>query len=127
MDIEREILEKLSAWKTASDRKPLLLMGARQTGKTWVMQAFGKSCFEHTAYFNFEKDEELHSVFEGTKDVQRILGQLIFHTRSPLKPQTTLLVFDEIQECNRALNSLATFAGKPEISLQTCQNRRSCA
>ncbi|MDR1632531.1 MAG: ATP-binding protein [Dysgonamonadaceae bacterium] len=109
MDIEREILEKLSAWKTASDRKPLLLMGARQTGKTWVMQTFGKRCFEHTAYFNFEKDEELHSVFEGTKDVQRILGQLVFHTRSPLKPQTTLLVFDEIQECNRALNSLKYF------------------
>jgi predicted AAA+ superfamily ATPase len=109
MDIERDILEKLSAWKIASDRKPLLLMGARQTGKTWVMQTFGRRCFEHVAYFNFEKDEELHTVFDGTKDVRRILGQLVFHTRAPIKPQTTLLVFDEIQECNSALNSLKYF------------------
>jgi predicted AAA+ superfamily ATPase len=109
MDIERTIFEKLSVWKANSDRKPLLLMGARQTGKTWAMQAFGKRYFEHTAYFNFEKDEGLHAVFEGTKDVQRILGQLVFHTKSPIKPQTTLLVFDEIQECNKALNSLKYF------------------
>jgi predicted AAA+ superfamily ATPase len=109
MNIERSIIEQLSVWKTGEDRKPLLLTGARQIGKTWIMQAFGKRYFEHTAYFNFEKNDELHAVFEGTKEVQRILGQLLFYTQSPIKPQTTLLIFDEIQECNKALNSLKYF------------------
>ncbi|MDR3218473.1 MAG: AAA family ATPase [Dysgonamonadaceae bacterium] len=97
MDIERGIIAQLSAWKTDSDRKPLLLMGARQIGKTWAMQTFGKRYYAHTAYFNFDKNDELHAVFESTKDVQRILGQLVFHTQSPIKPQTTLIIFDEIQ------------------------------
>jgi predicted AAA+ superfamily ATPase len=109
MDIERSIIAQLSAWKADSDRKPLLLMGARQIGKTWAMQVFGKRYFKHVAYFNFEKNDELHAIFESTKEVQRILGQLVFYTQSPIKPQTTLIIFDEIQECNKALNSLKYF------------------
>jgi predicted AAA+ superfamily ATPase len=109
MNIERTILDKLLVWKTDVDRKPLILQGARQTGKTWVMQTFGKRFFNHTAYFNFEKNEELHEIFERTKDVERILGQLVFYTKSPVKPQKTLIIFDEIQECNAALNSLKYF------------------
>jgi predicted AAA+ superfamily ATPase len=118
MNIKREIIDQLSVWKTGSDRKPLLLTGARQIGKTWAMQAFGKRYYAHTAYFNFDKNDELHAVFESTKDVQRILGQLVFHTRSPIKPQTTLIIFDEIQECNKALNSLKYFCeNAPEYAI----------
>lgn len=73
------------------------------------MKAFGERHFEHVAYFNFEKNEELSLVFEGTKSVERILSQLVFHTTVPIREQTTLIVFDEIQECNKALNALKYF------------------
>jgi len=109
MIIERDIFKRLSDWKTKPERKPLILQGARQTGKTWLMKRFGERCFSHTAYFNFDKNDELHEVFEGTKDVQRLLGKLAFYTRAPLEPQKTLIIFDEIQECNKALNSLKYF------------------
>jgi predicted AAA+ superfamily ATPase len=109
MIIERDILQKLFDWKSRSDRKPLILQGARQTGKTWLMKSFGERCFTHTAYFNFDKNDELHNVFEGTKDVERLLGKLSFYTRHPIVPRKTLIVFDEIQECNKALNCLKYF------------------
>ena len=109
MIIERDIFNRLSDWKTKPERKPLILQGARQTGKTWLMKRFGERCFSHTAYFNFDKNDELHEVFESTKDVQRLLGKLAFYTRVPLEPQKTLIIFDEIQECNKALNSLKYF------------------
>ena len=109
MQIERDILQQLSVWKTKHDRKPLILQGARQTGKTWLMKTFGERCFAHTAYFNFDKNDELFDVFEGTKDVERLLGKLAFYTKSPIEPQKTLIVFDEIQECNKALNCLKYF------------------
>jgi len=67
MIIERDIFYRLSDWKTKTGRKPLILQGARQTGKTWLMKTFGERCFSHTAYFNFDQNDELHQVFEGTK------------------------------------------------------------
>ena len=109
MKIERNIFDRLTDWKTKTDRKPLILQGARQTGKTWLMKSFGERCFTHTAYFNFDQNDELHQVFEGTKDIERLLRKLTFHTKSPLDSQKTLIVFDEIQECNKALNSLKYF------------------
>jgi predicted AAA+ superfamily ATPase len=109
MKIERDILKSLLDWKGKPDRKPLILQGARQTGKTWAMKTFGKRSFLYTAYFNFDKNDELQQVFEGTKDVERLLGQLAVFTQSPIKPQDTLIIFDEIQECNKALNSLKYF------------------
>jgi len=109
MNIERKILKNLIDWKTKTDRKPLILQGARQTGKTWIMKTFGEKSFKYVAYFNFDKNEELQQVFEGTKEVERLLGNLAIFTKSPIVPQDTLIVFDEIQECNKALNSLKYF------------------
>jgi predicted AAA+ superfamily ATPase len=109
MHIERDILKKLSNWKTKQDRKPLILQGARQTGKTWAMNTLGAKSFTHIAYFNFDKNDELQQVFEGTKEVARLLGKLAVFTQSPIVPQETLIIFDEIQECNKALNSLKYF------------------
>ena len=109
MIIKRDIIEQLEDWKNEQNRQPLILQGARQIGKTWVLQAFGERNFEHVAYFNFEKNSELALIFESTKSVERILSQLVFHTTVPIKKQTTLIIFDEIQECNKALNSLKYF------------------
>ena len=109
MRIERSIVQQLAVWKTKENRKPLILQGARQIGKTWVMKAFGEQYFEHTAYFSFERNDELFQLFESTKDPKRLLGQLATHTSVPIEPQKTLIIFDEIQECNKALNSLKYF------------------
>ena len=118
MKIERNILQNLYDWKIKSDRKPLIIRGARQIGKTWILKTFGERCFKHIAYFNFDKNDELLQVFEGTKDVERLLGKLAFFTKSPIVPQETLIIFDEIQECNKALNSLKYFCEEaPEYAI----------
>lgn len=109
MELYRSIIEDLKAWKKRPDRKPLILKGARQTGKTWILEYFGKTEFEHVASFNFDKDESLNEIFENTKNPERIISQLKLHTDSPILPQKTLLIFDEIQECNKALNALKYF------------------
>lgn len=109
MKIRRDIIDRLKQWKDSKDRKPILLKGARQTGKTWIMEEFGKECFEYVAIFNFDKIEELAAVFEKTKDVQRILKELALFTEVPIEAGKTLLVFDEIQLCEGALNSLKYF------------------
>ena len=109
MEIERDILQQLDVWKQQQGRKPLILQGARQTGKTWVMKDFGKRRFEHTAYFSFERNEELFQLFESTRDPRRLLRQLATFTPVAIEPQKTLIVFDEIQECNKAINSLKYF------------------
>jgi predicted AAA+ superfamily ATPase len=109
MTIERDIVQKLAVWKTRENRKPLILQGARQIGKTWVMKAFGEQYFKHIAYFSFERNDELSQLFESTKDPKRLLGQLAAYTTGAIEPQKTLIIFDEIQECNKALNSLKYF------------------
>lgn len=109
MKIRRDITDRLKQWKDSEDRKPILLRGARQTGKTWIMKEFGEECFEYVATFNFDKVEELAGIFEKTKDVQRILKELALFTEVPIEAGKTLLVFDEIQLCEGALNSLKYF------------------
>lgn len=109
MKIRRDIIDRLKQWKDSSDRKPILLKGARQTGKTWIMEEFGRECFENMAVFNFDKVEELNSIFEKTKDIDRILKELMLFTDVPIEPGKTLIVFDEIQMCEGALNSLKYF------------------
>jgi predicted AAA+ superfamily ATPase len=109
MKIQRDLIDQLRQWKDQEGRKPILLKGARQTGKTWVMQEFGKICFEYVATFDFDKTEELTGVFEKTKDVDRILKELALFTNVPIEPGKTLLIFDEIQACEGALNSLKYF------------------
>ena len=109
MKIEREIINKFKAWKEAPDRKPILLKGARQIGKTWAMETFGKECFKYCVKFDFDKQQELRSVFQATKDPQRLIRELTLYCNQPIIAGETLMIFDEIQECEEALNSLKYF------------------
>jgi len=109
MKISREILNDLKAWKTNERRKPLLLQGARQVGKTWILKHLGEKFFENTAYFNFDLQTELKDFFEKTKEPARIIEFLSIINGRPIMPGKTLIIFDEIQECNAALNSLKYF------------------
>ena len=109
MNIQRDILDHLQLWKDDENRKPILLKGARQTGKTWIMKEFGRAYFDHVAEFNFDKVVELNSIFEKTKDVKRILKELALYTDVPIEPGKTLVIFDEIQMSEGALNSLKYF------------------
>jgi predicted AAA+ superfamily ATPase len=107
--MERFILKQLVEWKNSKNRKPLVLHGARQVGKTYIMKEFGKRYFDNTVYFNFDENIDLKNLFETTKDARRILEQLTLIAEEPILPQTTLVIFDEIQECSAALNSLKYF------------------
>lgn len=109
MTMKRLIMEKLIDWKNNKYRKPLILRGARQVGKTYIIKEFGKENYENIAYFNFDHDEDLYNLFENTKDPHRIIEQLTFIHGEGIKPGRTLIVFDEIQECPNALNSLKYF------------------
>lgn len=109
MKMYRKIMKKLVGWKNASDRKPLILRGARQVGKTYIIKQFGKENYDGVAYFNFDHDKDLYNLFENTKDPNRILEQLAFIYGKAIIPGKTLIVFDEIQECPDALNSLKYF------------------
>lgn len=105
----RKIIEKLIEWKNDKDRKPLILRGARQVGKTYIIKQFGMENYDGVAYFNFDHDKNLYNMFENTKDPSRILEQLSFVYGKAIIPEKTLIVFDEIQECPNALNSLKYF------------------
>ena len=109
MIINRDILSKLLKWRDSKNRKPLILQGARQVGKTWALKQFGKLYFENVAYFNFDEQVELKHFFSQTKDIGRLLQFLSLVHGKAILPGKTLIVFDEIQECNEALNSLKYF------------------
>ena len=110
MIIKRSIEHKLLDWKNNPDRKPLILQGVRQVGKTWLLKYFGTHHFEGIAYFNFERQTELKQFFKNTKEPKRILQNLSLASGKPILPGKTFIIFDEIQECNEALNSLKYFA-----------------
>lgn len=99
----------MKAWKTGAGRKPLVLEGARQVGKTWLMREFGRLCFEDVAEFNFDRNDELKAIFKTSKEASRIVEQLSFIRGKAIRPEKTLIIFDEIQECPDALNSLKYF------------------
>ena len=109
MIIKRDIIDVFKQWKDKPKRKPILLKGARQIGKTWAMETFGKECFEYCAKFDFDRQPDVKSAFQVTKDPQRILKELAFYSDVPLIAGKTLLIFDEIQECEEAFNSLKYF------------------
>ena len=109
MRIEREIINQFKAWKDAPDKKPILLKGARQIGKTWAMETFGKECFKYCVKFDFDRQQELKSVFQTTKDPTRLIKELTLYCDQPIIAGETLMIFDEIQECEEALNSLKYF------------------
>ncbi len=107
--MERFLLEKLKKWKNFPYRKPLILKGVRQVGKTWILKEFGKRYYENTAYFNFDEQEEYQQFFETTKDVDRILQNLMLASGQKILPEKTLIIFDEVQDCPRVINSLKYF------------------
>lgn len=102
-------MSALVRWKQRPDRKPLIIQGTRQIGKTWVMKKFGEENFKYVAYFNFDASEELCREFENTKNPERLIDILRLYTDCPVEPRQTLIIFDEIQQSNKALNSLKYF------------------
>lgn len=107
--MKRDIYKLLEEWKASPRRKPLILNGARQVGKTYALKHFGKTSYEQTIVLNFEKDEKLADYFKDSLDPKKLLKILEIHMGVNIKPHTTLLVFDEIQQCPNALNSLKYF------------------
>ena len=107
--MKRNVFEKLLEWKQKKNRKPLILDGARQVGKTYILRAFGEECYEKVAYINCDKNELLQKIFEQDYDIQRILLSLSALVHFNIEPENTLIVFDEIQESPVILNSLKYF------------------
>ena len=107
--MKRFILNELIKWKESKYRKPLILKGERQVGKTYILKQFGQENYDGVAYFNFDHDEDLYNLFNNTKNPKRILEQLAFIYGRAIIPGKTLIIFDEIQECPNALNSLKYF------------------
>jgi hypothetical protein len=107
--MKRDLEMKLREWKASQQRKPLLVQGARQVGKTWLLKSFGRDAYQSCAYFNFEEDRNLDQLFDGKLDPLRIVRLLSLSLGKAITPGETLIVFDEIQESNRALGSLKYF------------------
>lgn len=118
MKLNRLLLQSLKQWAQQPHRLPLLLRGARQTGKTWLLQELGRECFEHTAYFDFASRPALQEIFVSTRDPHTILKGLNLLSEVPILPGKTLIVFDEIQLCDHAFGSLKYFAqSAPEYAV----------
>jgi predicted AAA+ superfamily ATPase len=107
--MDRIIHKELVNWKNKPNRKPLLVQGARQVGKTYAIKAFGKSDFSQCIYLNFDENPEYKDFFKNTKEVSRIITNIELAFGVKIEPENTLLFFDEIQECNEALNTLKYF------------------
>jgi uncharacterized protein len=110
MEIKRSINNSLISWKENKNRNPLILQGARQVGKTHLLKSFGSDNYESTAYFNFERNPELAQFFQISKEPKRIIENLSILHGTKIQANNTLIIFDEIQECNEALNSLKYFS-----------------
>lgn len=106
----RKSVEILKKWKVKKERLPMILLGARQVGKTWLMKEFGRQCFEDVCYINFENPGAVADIFEGNIVPSRIIELLGAYHGKKINPETTLLIFDEIQEVPRALTALKYFA-----------------
>jgi len=116
--MKRELYHNLVKWKAQSPRKPLILRGVRQCGKTYLLQHFGKQAFSRTHYLNFEKDKSLATLFESNLEPKSIIEKLNFYFDTAIDLQNDLIIFDEIQDCPRALTSLKYFAEEmPEVYL----------
>ena len=110
--MRRNALEELVKWKTDEERKPMILRGARQVGKTWLMKEFGRTNYKSYVYFNFDEEDELKSIFESNKNPTRIIELLSMVAGEKILPEDTLIIFDEVQECPAALNALKYFKEK---------------
>ena len=116
--MKRTVTDFLNRWKTSANRKPLILRGARQVGKTYILKEFGRAAFPSCHYVNFEKDEKIGRIFEPDLKPDRILNELQFYLDRPIDRRLDMVIFDEIQRSPRALTSLKYFAEEmPEMAL----------
>ena len=106
--MERSAIHKLTEWKRAAKRKPLVIRGARQVGKTWLMKEFGRREFENFVYINFDSNPDMENLFAGSLQIPQLISGLQIYCNQKITPDT-LLIFDEIQEVPRALSSLKYF------------------
>lgn len=107
--MQRDILQKLKEWKAKPNRKPLIIQGARQVGKTWAMKRFGEDEFEQVVYINFDNNPRMKALFSGDYDINRLILGLKIESGVDIQAENTLLIFDEIQEVPQALSSLKYF------------------
>lgn len=107
--MQRFLMNELIKWKEKTNRKPMILKGARQVGKTWLMKEFGRTCFRKVAYVSFYNNQRMKRVFDDDYDIDRIIMNINIETQTEVTPQDTLIIFDEIQEAPRALESLKYF------------------
>ena len=105
----RDAIEKLEKWKNRKNRKPLIVRGARQVGKTWLMREFGRKNYEKCAYISMDENERMENVFRDAFDIDRILLALEIEAGFKITPEDTLIIFDEVQEVPRALKALKYF------------------
>lgn len=110
--MRRNAINELIRWKNDEERKPMVLRGARQVGKTWLMKEFGRTNYDSYVYFNFDEEDELKSIFEANKNPKRIVELLSMIAGEKILPGETLVIFDEVQECPSALNALKYFKEK---------------
>lgn len=89
-------MEKLISWKNKSGRKPLIIEGARQVGKTWLMKEFGKNYYEDTVYINFDSNSQMKSLFNQDSDVKRLITGIELYSGKKISPENTLIIFDEV-------------------------------
>lgn len=107
--MQRKILQSLQNWKQNPNRKPLIIQGARQVGKTWAMKHFGEQSFEQVAYINFDNNPRMKTLFSGDYDINRLILGLKIESGVDIKAHNTLIIFDEVQEVPQALSSLKYF------------------
>ena len=105
----RKRIEELKKWKDSPNRKPLIIRGARQVGKTWLMQEFGKKYYEKCAYINFDENSRMNKLFDEDFDLDRIIQGLKIESGVDIEPGNTLIILDEIQETPKALKALKYF------------------
>ena len=107
--MERELMKSLVKWKTAPRRKPFILKGALQVGKTWLMKEFGRRYFQNVVYINFDNNPRMQQIFEQDYDIRRILLAFQVETGESIRPQETLIILDEVQEAPQAISALKYF------------------
>ena len=105
----REKMNELKKWKESKERKPLILRGARQVGKTWLMKTFGQEYYEKCAYINFDNNPRMEQLFSNDYNIERIIQGLKIETNVNIEAENTLIIFDEVQETPKALSALKYF------------------
>ena len=121
--MKRKIISQLKSWKDSPYRKPLILAGARQVGKTYILKEFGKQEYDNVAYINCDGNSEIADIFAENYDMSRVLMILSAITKQPINPGKTLIILDEIQELRKGLSSLKYFCeDAPEYHIAGCSN-----